>query len=184
MTVIRLKKYFFLVLYTVIFKRFPISSLPIVGKLSSRARYWCCKHIFLRCGKNVNIERGASFGTGFELEIGDNSGLGRYCHVPSDIKIGSDVMMAPNVFVLDVNHAFDRIDIPMNCQGSTVHARTIIEDDVWIGMRVIVLPGRCIRKGSIVGAGCVLTKSFPEYSVIGGNPSKLIRNRIRDDTRA
>lgn len=132
----------------------------------------------------MNIERGASFGNGFELEIGNNSGLGRYCHVPSNIKIGNDVMMAPHVFVLDVNHAFEDIDRPMNKQGYVKSERTVIEDDVWIGMRVLIMPGKHIKKGSIVGAGCVLTKTFPEYSVIGGNPSRLIRNRVDEVMRS
>lgn len=131
----------------------------------------------------MNIEKGASFGNGFELEIGNNSGLGRYCHVPSDIKIGNDVMMASHVHVLDVNHAFERTDIPMNKQGYRKSESTIIEDDVWIGMRVLIMPGKHVRKGSIIGAGCVLTKTFPEYSVIGGNPSRLIRNRQDEMSR-
>ena len=130
----------------------------------------------------MNIEKGASFGNGFELEIGNNSGLGRYCHVLSNIKIGNDVMMASHVFVLDVNHAFEDLDRPMNKQGYVKSESTVIEDDVWIGMRVLIMPGKHIKKGSIVGAGCVLTKTFPEYGVIGGNPSRLIRNR-RDEAR-
>ena len=54
---------------------------------------------------------------------------------------------------------------------------TVIEDDVWIGRNVIMTPGRLIKKGSIIAAGCVLSKDFPEYSIVGGNPSKLIRIR-------
>lgn len=53
----------------------------------------------------------------------------------------------------------------------------IIEDDVWIERDVLILPGKIIKKGSIVGAGCVLTKNFPAYSIVGGNPSKLIKTR-------
>lgn len=177
------RKYFFLIVYTLLFKHFPRSSLPIFGKPSMKLRYLCCKQIFKKCGVGVNIECGASFGNGFELEIGNNSGLGRYCHVPPNIKIGNDVMMAPHVFVLDVNHDFERTDIPMNKQGYVKSEGTIIEDDVWIGMRVLIMPGKHVRKGSIVGAGCVLTKTFPEYSVIGGNPSRLIRNRIDEISR-
>ncbi len=55
--------------------------------------------------------------------------------------------------------------------------QTIIEDDVWIGRNVIFTPGRTVRKGSIIGAGCVLTKDFDEYTIIGGNPSRVIRSR-------
>ena len=63
-------------------------------------------------------------------------------------------------------------------QGHTPILPTVVEDDVWIGRDVLITPGRTIKRGSIVAAGCVLCKNFPEYSVIGGNPSKLIRSRI------
>jgi maltose O-acetyltransferase len=138
----------------------------------------CVKRIFKSCGKNVNIERGASFGKGFDLEIGDNSGLGRYCHVPSNIKIGKDVMMAPNVFVFHLNHSFEDTSIPMRLQGVTQKEPVVIEDDVWIGRGVFIMPGKRIAKGSIVAAGTVVTKNFPEYSIIGGNPSQLIKSRL------
>lgn len=51
---------------------------------------------------------------------------------------------------------------------------TIIEDDVWIGRNVTMTPERTIKTGSIIGTGCVLTKDFPPYSIVGGNPGRLI----------
>lgn len=86
-------------------------------------------------------------------------------------------MMGPNCFILRNNHIFDRIDIPMCHQGHTPVISTIIEDDVWIGRDVLMTPGRYIKQGCIIAAGCILCKDFPEYSIIGGNPSKLIRSR-------
>lgn len=140
-------------------------------------RLFCCKRIFKYCGENVNIEKGAVFGRGTDIEIGDNSGIGINAFIPSDIKIGANVMMGPNCYILVSNHSFDRVDIPMCQQGFSERKKTVIEDDVWIGRNVTMTPGRTIKKGSIVGACCVLTKDFPEYSMIGGNPSKLIRSR-------
>lgn len=175
---IKIRRFLFYMIYVFFAKHLPPSTFPIVGNASMRIRYYCCKLVFKRCGKNVNIERGASFGKGFEIEIGDNSGLGRYCHVPANLKIGKDVMMAPRVFILDSNHKFDNIDIPMRVQGVEGASPAIIEDDVWIGRQVLMTPGRHIKKGSIIAAGAVLTKDFPEYSIVGGNPSKLIRSRI------
>ena len=172
-----LTKYFFLVLYTLFAKWLPPSSYPIIGGLSSRIRYQCCKRIFFFCGKRVNVERGASFGNGFKLSIGDDSGLGRYCKVPSSITIGKDVMIAPNLYIVDVNHSFDDPTLPMRLQGIKKSKAVVIEDDVWIGRNVIIGAGRTIRKGSIIAAGTVLIKDFPEYSIIGGNPSILIKMR-------
>lgn len=146
---------------------------------TKQIRYFCCKNIFQSIGKNVNIERKANFGYGNELEIGDNSGLGINSYIPSNIKIGKNVMMGPNCCILNSNHVFDRIDIPMIEQGSEIGKRIVIEDDVWIGQNVMITAGRYIARGTIIGAGCLLCKDFPEYSIVGGNPSKLIRSRIK-----
>lgn len=86
-------------------------------------------------------------------------------------------MMGPNCYILNRNHAFERLDIPMIDQGYTEKKQAIIENDVWIGRNVTFTPGRHVKAHSIIAAGCVLCKDFPEYSIVGGNPSKLIRSR-------
>ena len=53
----------------------------------------------------------------------------------------------------------------------------IIEDNVWIGAKVVITSGCKIRSGTVIGAGAVVTKDFPENSIIGGVPAKLIRPR-------
>lgn len=169
---ITLKQVFFLCLYYGFTRHLP--SRYMGGKTLRR---WCCKHIFKHCGKNVNVERGAKFGTGTNICIGDNSGLGIQCHVPSDLIVGDNVMMGPNCTILGRNHRYDRTDIPMIQQGFTAHKTTIIEDDVWIGCQVLIMPGKTIKRGSIIAGGCVLCKDFPEYSIVGGNPSRLIKSR-------
>lgn len=140
-------------------------------------RYRLCRHIFRRCGKDVHIERRAHFGSGRQLEIGDRSGLGIRCDIPSNTVIGNDVMIGPNLCILPHNHHFERTDITMLEQGIEAPRVTRIEDDVWIGRNVIMTPGRTVRRGTIIGAGCVLTKDFEPYSIVGGNPSRLIRKR-------
>lgn len=169
---ISFKQIFFLCIYYGFARHLP--SRPSIGR---KMRYWCCKHIFKSCGKNVNIERGAYFNTGVEIIIGNNSGLGKNCRVPNNITIGNDVMMGPDVTILDRNHKFGRTDIPIIQQGDTERKPVIIEEDVWVGCQVLIMPGRTIKKGSIIAGGCVLCKDFPEYSIVGGNPSKLIKSR-------
>ena len=159
------------------FRYLPASTAIIGGRLFRVLRYECCKHIFKKCGKNVNIERKVFFGSGIDLSIGDNSGIGIDCDVPSDISIGNNVMMGPNCFIFNTNHNFSQLDIPMIQQGGTVRKQTIIEDDVWVGRQVIFTSGRTVKKGCIIGAGTVLCRDFEEYSIIGGNPSQLIRKR-------
>ena len=87
-------------------------------------------------------------------------------------------MMGEDVLFLGGNHHFNRTDIPMGDQGKPKKIPLFIDDDVWIGARVIVLPGcRHIGKGVIIGAGSVVTKNVPDYAIIGGNPAKVIRFR-------
>lgn len=159
----------------------PCTSFPLVGRLSCMLRVACCKVIFRHCGRNVNVEHGAVFGCGFDVELGDFSGIGINAHIPSDTIIGNNVNMGPEVFILSRNHRIDRTDIIMQKQGYCPDKQTVISDDVWIGRQVLMTPGRHIAHGSVIGAGCLLCKDFPEYSVVGGNPSRLIRNRLEQN---
>lgn len=172
-----LKYYVFLFLYYGFATYLPDSYLPVIGKLGNRMRICCVKHIFYRCGKLTTFNRKVKFGDGALVQIGDYSGVGANVDMPHDIIIGSHVMIGRQTHIFAANHTFDRKDIPMNNQLTVHRKQTVIEDDCWIGLRVILLPGRTIKKGSIIGAGAVVTKDFMEYSIIGGNPAKLIRMR-------
>lgn len=154
--------------------------LPQSGKylnLGGVIRRFLCKRIFKKCGKSINVEKGAFFGKGIEIEIGDFSGIGIDANIPGDTIIGNYVMMGPNCTIFPHNHSFSDIETPMMFQGNTQKLRTVIGDDVWIGQNVMMTPGRRIANGTVIAAGCVLTKDFPEYSVIGGNPSRLLKTR-------
>lgn len=137
----------------------------------------CCKNIFLKMGKNVNIEHKANFGCGIGIIIGDNSGIGIEAVIPSDTVIGNNVMMGPNCYIFSRNHNFEDTQVPMINQGVSQRIITKIGNDVWIGRNVTMTPGRHIKDGTIIGACCLLCKDFPEYSIVGGNPSILIRYR-------
>ena len=147
------------------------------GLWARLVRRWVCSHLFKYAGRSINVEKGAFFGDGSQIEIGDYSGIGIDCRLNGPVKIGRDVMMGPEVMVLTANHKFARLDIPMWKQGSQPPEPVIIEDDVWIGTRVVILPGVHIRKGSVVGAGAVVTKDVPEYAIVGGNPAQVIKYR-------
>ena len=173
-----MKKFFCLILYYCFARYLP----PSKYKLFKQIRYMVCKRIFLECGKNVNIERLAYFGNGKSIKIGDNSGIGINAHILNNTIIGKDVMMAPNCYMLESLHDISRTDMPMRWQGNiNKHEQVIIEDDVWIGRDVMIIGSKIIKKGSVVGARCLLTKNFPEYSIIGGNPSILIRCRLNKE---
>lgn len=171
----QLKHLFFLAIYYCIARW-----LPKTGRcfnIGGHTRIICCKHIFKKCGKKINVERGAFFGKGVDIEIGDYSGIGINANIPGDTIIGDYVMMGPNVTIFPHNHEFRDLTRPMMFQGNTSKVQTIIGNDVWIGQNVMMTPGRKISDGTIIGAGCVLTKDFPAYSVVGGNPSRLLKSR-------
>ena len=86
-------------------------------------------------------------------------------------------MMGPDVMIYTKNHNTERTDIPMIEQGNTQPRKVTIGDDVWIGARAIILPGVTIGQGSIVAAGSVVTKDVEPFSVVGGNPARVIKVR-------
>lgn len=143
-------------------------------KISKYIRIISAKLLFEKCGRNVDIGRKIKLNS--KISIGNNSSIGDNSFISGQIKIGNDVMIAPQVMLIASNHNHDRKDIPMNKQGSNSKGITI-EDDVWIGARAIILDGIHIGKGSIIGAGSIVTKNVDEYSIVGGNPAKLIRRR-------
>jgi acetyltransferase-like isoleucine patch superfamily enzyme len=102
----------------------------------------------------------------------------------STIRIGSKVLFGPEVMIMGGDHRFDVVGkyiynvtekVPDNDRD------VVIEDDVWIGARVVILKGVTIGRGSVIGAGSVVTKSIPPYSVAVGNPAKVIRSRFTPD---
>ena len=87
-------------------------------------------------------------------------------------------MMGTDVNIITRNHRFDRTDIPMMEQGFEEERPVYIGNDVWIGDRVLILPGVHIGDGSIIAAGAVVTKDVPPYSIVAGVPARKIRDRF------
>ncbi len=147
------------------------------GKLSNRFRVYLCKFLFKKAGNIATINRRVNFGFGSAIEMGDGSGIVEHTTIPYNTCIGKNVMIGRYSFILSRNHVFERTDIPIQKQGNQQVKRTVIEDDVWIGLHCLFTPGRHIKKGTIIGMGSVVTKDFPPYSIIGGSPAQLIRLR-------
>ena len=145
-------------------KNMPVSYAPInFGQ--KKLRYIAAKLLLKEVGKNVNIERGASYTT--QCRIGDNSGIGINATLGTTY-IGKNVMMGRDVITISHNHNYQKTDIPMMEQGIDTDLPIVIDDDVWIGSRVIILPGCHIHKGAIIGAGSVVTKDVNSFDVVGG----------------
>lgn len=114
------------------------------------------------------------------LTIGINSHLGDDGHITciNRVQIGNNVLMGRKVFITDNAHgASDRnlLDTAPNKRPLASKGGVIIEDNVWIGEMVCIMPGVRIGKGSIIGANAVVTKDVPPYSVAVGNPARIIK---------
>lgn len=161
-------------LYHAFARHLPLSNVkPNIGQKKIRAML--VRGYIEYMGQNVNIEKNALVPPG--LKIGDNSGIGMNCRLLSGVSIGKDVIMGPYCFFCTKNHEFSRVDIPIREQGYQTTKEIIVDDDVWLGQGVIVLPGIKIGKGAIIGAGAVVTKDVPPYAIVGGNPAKIIKYR-------
>lgn len=150
------------------------------GPLCNKLRIWICKHIFKKCGNVTTINRNIYFGNGLELEIDDYSGIGANCFLPNNIKIGKYVMMGPDLYCITFGHVVSDINTPMCFQpheSTPIGEEIIIEDDVWIGAKVIICKRRRVGTGSILAAGAVITKDVPDYAIVGGNPAKILKIR-------
>jgi len=147
------------------------------GTVSRRLRALLAQQMLDECGERVNVEHGAWFGSGKGIRLGDRSDIGMDALVIGPVHIGRDVMMGPRCILLASSHRVDDTSRPMNQQGFLDDRPIVIEDDVWIGAGSIVLPGRRIGRGAIIGAGSVVTRHVPPYVVVAGNPAVIIRHR-------
>ncbi len=154
-------------------KNLPKSSSKV--KIGKKLRGFFAKKLIANAGKNINIEKGATFCG--RLSIGDNSGIGVNCNIQGTVTIGNDVMMGPDVLIYTTNHEFRSKDIPMIDQGFQQEKPVIIGDDVWIGARAIILPGVHIGSHCIIGAGAVVTKAVPDWCTCVGNPARVVKER-------
>ena len=174
-----LKRYIFLTIYISLAKWLPSTDKALPwSKPIRKFRSAIAGRCFDSCSKNINIERGADFGTGAGIALGKGSGLGINSRVRGKLKIGEYVMMGPEVIILSTTtHRIDRVDIPMGRQGSIDKGTTVIGNDVWIGTRAIIMGGVKIGNGVVIGSGAVVTRDVPDYAVVGGVPAKVIKFR-------
>jgi maltose O-acetyltransferase len=129
---------------------------------------------------NKNIEI-APIGGSKNLTIGDgtfvNTGVRFQCPIGGEISIGRNVLIGPRCQFETLNHT---ISLTKKGKRPNNIKPIVVEDYVWIGARVVILPGVKIGEGSIVAAGAVVTKDVAPYSLVGGVPAKLIKSIPND----
>jgi acetyltransferase-like isoleucine patch superfamily enzyme len=131
-------------------------------------------------GENTSIDRLCEIiiEKDSSLKIGDNVFIGSHANirVTGNMEIGNDCRIAQFVSLINGNYGFVKKDILIRNQQYE-KGFLLIEDDVWIGVGSIILPNLTISKGAVLGAGTVISKDVPEYSVVVGNPQKIIKAR-------
>ncbi len=113
-----------------------------------------------------------------------------YVQKGEEIRIGNFVSIAPGVqFLLGVNHQLNTITtfplysilIEASLKDALNKGPIIIEDEVWIGTNAIIMTGVTVGKGAIIAAGTVVTKNVPPYSIVGGNPAKILKYKFSNE---
>jgi maltose O-acetyltransferase len=173
----RARRRLYVLLYYAIGCRLPSSNFPL-GGLWRAARATLCRGFFASAGTAINIESHVFVADGRYVSLGSGSGLGRGSQVFGAI-IGENVMVGPEVVFLKDNHRYEDPAVPMQNQGRSEIARPTVEDGAWIGQRAMILPGRRVGTGAIVGAGAVVTRDVLPYQIVGGNPARPIGKRPR-----
>lgn len=140
----------------------------------------------VKLGDGVMLDHGVDIRVvpGYEncqISIGNATYIGPYTTMggPGNITIGENCMIASHGAICANNHVFEDPYTPIEQQG-VIRRGIVIENDCWLGAGVKVLDGVRIGKGSVVGAGAVVTKSLPAYSIAVGVPARCVRNRLDD----
>lgn len=139
---------------------------------------------FKREGTNCNYKGFSSvFISPNKIILGNNVYLGKNTEIDGtgEVEIGNGVIFGPEVCIYSRSHNFDSEDLAgLPFDNKFLIAKVVIKDYVWIGRRVIVLPGVTIGKGAIVGAGAVVSRDVPDYGIAVGNPAKVVRYRNQE----
>ncbi len=136
----------------------------------------------IRLADDVSFDRGVDINVthvgNCQIEIGEYTHLGPYTCIagPGPIKIGRHCMIASHSSMYSNNHIFSDPDQTIMTQGLETKG-IVIEDDCWLGTGVRVMDGVTIGKGCVIGAGAVVTKDIPPYSVAVGVPARVISQR-------
>lgn len=152
-----------------------------------RARMYFLRPLFGSHGRDFRFDPDGLYSYP-NIHVGDGVNLGYQpilLAALSEIRIGNHVMFGPQVMVVGGGHNTAKIGAFM----TDVHEKrpnddlgVVIEDDVWVGGRAVLLRGVTLGRGTIVGAGSLVNRSTPPYAIVAGNPARVIRFRWDVDT--
>ena len=175
--------------------------------VKTRPRLWlrCLQFLYMKKGKNSVIYRSVrkdivpfnDFSLGKssviedyaiinnavgEITIGNHTRIGLGNTIIGPVMIGNNVILAQNVVISALNHNFKDVLTTINQQGVKTD-QIIIENNVWIGANSTILAGVHIGEHVVVGAGSVVTKDIPSFSVVVGNPARILKEYDHKEQR-
>jgi len=139
---------------------------------------WLVLKFFMKELKSMRIKDGVTIWFPHGVSIGRRVSINEWVFIDGfgGVEIGDDCRIAHGCSFVSEDHIFTRIDVPIHTQGKTGRKITIGRD-CWFGAGVRVLKGVCIGDGCVIGAGSVVTKSLPDFSIAVGVPAEVIGNR-------
>lgn len=151
----------------------------VVGRLPG----YGLRHAYLRRVLGYEIADGAAvhmgcFVTGETISIGPRSVVNRGCYLDGrgGLTLGADVSVSPQCYLLTLTH-----DVRDPGFGA-VPGPVVLADRSWLGVRAVVLPGRTVGRGAVVGAAAVVTKDVPPLEIVAGNPARPVGRRPAEPT--
>jgi acetyltransferase-like isoleucine patch superfamily enzyme len=156
----------------------------LVRRLPSRLWWLSAKQRLGSCGRDVHLQKDGTYRLE-NLHIGDSVTIGIRAYLwaeNSRIYIGDNVVMGHEVTIMAGNRNIE-LRGKFMCDIADAEKRpgddrdVVIEEDVWVGARVMILNGVCIGRGAVIGAGSVVTKAVPPYCVVAGTPARVLRAR-------
>jgi acetyltransferase-like isoleucine patch superfamily enzyme len=145
------------------------------GSLVRRARRDLIPFNAFELGADSIIEDYATVANGMGgIFIGARTLVGIANVLIGPLRIGNDVIIAQNVVFSGLNHGYEDLSLPIRNQKCSA-AEIVVEDEVWIGANAVITAGVRIGKHAVVAGGSVVTKDVPAYSVVGGNPARILR---------
>lgn len=151
-----------------------------VGRWPSRTlRGAFLQSVLGSCGKGTSVQTDCKFLQPRKVHLGERNIINFGCVLDGRryaIRTGNDVSIGPEAAILTLGHD------PQSPEFSDKGGEVVIGDRAWIAYRAVVLPGVTIGEGAVVAAGAVVTKDVPPFSVVAGNPARVVRQRNSDLT--
>jgi maltose O-acetyltransferase len=151
----------------------------VINKLNREVIH--VKNIYLKsklkyCGDSVSFQFPLHIDQPESVEIGNHVSFAAFVHIWGNggVKIGNRVMIGSHVAITSITHDYLEADM----YSTVISKPVIISDGVWIGSHAVIMPGITVGEGAVVGAGCVVTKDVPPYTIVVGVPSRILNKRL------